>query len=191
MNSENKRKTKKELDKVSHYICFLLRHKPEAASLDMSTDGWVSVSQLLKSLSSSPKTQIEMDDLIGIVSEDSEQRYSFKDNFNFIRCEQGHSLEWVKIEYDKYLPSNDLYHGTSPESVESILKFGLVSKSRNHLHLSTSATKAYRVGRRHSKKHEPVILKISPDTPSELFISKNGVVLTSFVPPEFISILNA
>lgn len=191
MNSENKRKTKKELDKVSQYICFLLRHKPEAASLDMSTDGWVSVGQLLKSLSSSPKTQIETDDLIGIVSEDSEQRYSFKDNFNFIRCEQGHSLEWVKIEYDKYLPTNDLYHGTSPESVESILKFGLVSKSRNHLHLSTSATKAYRVGKRHSKKHEPVILKIRRDTPSELFISKNGVVLTSFVPPEFISILNA
>lgn len=177
-----------QLEKVSQFLCFLLRHKPEAASLNMNNEGWVSVEQLLRNISDSKKTRISSDELNYIVQSDEENRYAFSPDKLMLRCLQGHSLSWVKIDFDSYTPSEDLYHGTSEESVRSILKSGLTSRGRNLVHLSTSIKKASRVGKRHSKQEPPVILVIDKDAPIDFKISENGVVLVESVPPEYISI---
>ena len=35
---------------ISTYLCYLLRHVPEAAKLDMDSHGWVGVAQLIENM---------------------------------------------------------------------------------------------------------------------------------------------
>lgn len=179
----------KELDQISQFLCFLLRHKPQAANLNMDTSGWVSVDQLISNISETKKTKLSFEELQFIVESDEEGRYTFNSENSSIRCQQGHSLDWVNIQYKSYSPNSDLYHGTKSESVASILSDGLFGRKRNYVHLSVNTQKATRVGKRHSKEKNPVILVIDKNAPVDFKISDNGVILVDFVPPQYISIL--
>ncbi|EGR5855695.1 RNA 2'-phosphotransferase [Vibrio parahaemolyticus] len=179
----------KELGQISQFLCFLLRHKPQAANLNMDTSGWVAVDQLISNISEAKKTKLSFEELQFIVESDEEGRYTFNSENSSIRCQQGHSLDWVNIQYESYSPNSDLYHGTKSESVASILSNGLFGRKRNYVHLSVNIQKATRVGKRHSKEKMPVILVIDKNAPVDFKISDNGVILVDFVPPQYISIL--
>jgi putative RNA 2'-phosphotransferase len=179
----------KKLKKVSQFLCFVLRHEPKSISLDIDSNGWVSVSQLLKNMSTQPKIAISIKELENIVSSDDKNRYSFKGHNQFIRCNQGHSVESVNITFEKYSPKDDMYHGTAYKNLDSILKNGLMPQSRHYVHLSFDVETAKKVGKRHSKSSDPVILVISRDAPLEFFMTENGVINTKKVPAEYITIL--
>ena len=182
-------KTTKQLKKISQFLCLLLRHKPQAADLDMDTQGWVSVEQLLANIAVNEKNAITLDELKSIVDDDNKGRYSFREDFAFIRCNQGHSLDWVEIDFQPYRPTEDLYHGTKPSLESVIMTEGLTPQSRNYVHLSKDLDTAKTVGKRHSKKDAPLIFVIDKDAPIEFFITDNGVVHAKEVPPEYLSVL--
>jgi len=182
-------KSLKQIRKISQFLCLLLRHKPEACNLDMNTEGWVSVKQLLKNIAVNEKNKLTLDELKLMVSDDTKGRYSFKGHGMMIRCNQGHSLDWVKIKFPTYFPKGDLYHGTAPHLEGAIMKDGLQSQGRNHVHLSETLETAREVGKRHSKKDEPIIFVIDKDADMTFFISENNVILADEVLPEYISIL--
>lgn len=60
---------------------------------------------------------------------------------------------------------------------------------RQYVHLSTNEDTAYDVGKRHGK---PIVLKIDSGLMLKegfvFFLSSNGIFLTEYVPPRFISI---
>lgn len=179
----------KRLKKVSQFLCFVLRHEPESICLDIDSDGWVSVSQLLKNMSTQPKIAISLEELECIVSSDDKNRYSFKGHNQYIRCNQGHSIKSVNITFEKYYPKCDMYHGTAYKNLDSILKNGLMPQSRQYVHLSFDLETAKKVGKRHSKSSDPVILVVSKDAPLEFYMSENSVINTKKVPAEYITIL--
>lgn len=174
MNSNNKLKRK------SQKLAFLLRHD---TTYDFDEHGWRDVEEL-KLNQGYTFELLEM-----IVASNNKQRYEFNEDRTRIRARQGHSVK-VDVELAETKPSIVLYHGTSVDSVASIMKDGLNPGSRLHVHLSPDIETAKNVGTRHGER---VVLKIDTQIMSnegfKFFLSNNGVWLTNFVAPEFISVI--
>lgn len=136
------------------------------------------------------KLEISKDILDKIVETDDKKRYSYSPDQSKIRANQGHSIPTVKINYKEVVPPEFLYHGTSPDFVNSIMKSGLQKRTRNYVHLSLDKQTAYNVGKRHSKHKEPTILIIKAkelyETGHKFFLSDNDVWLTDDIHPKFI-----
>lgn len=176
----------KDLMKISKRLAYILRHDPKG--IDMDTQGWVYVDDLLKLL----KTDKETLDII--VYSDNKKRYSYRYfNHKFqIRANQGHSIDFVNIEFIELEPPPFLFHGTSPKFINSIIEDGLNKMTRKYVHLSTNKIGAFEVGQRHAKTLKPIILKVESkkmyDDGYKFFLSDNKVWLTDFVPSKYISI---
>lgn len=166
----------------SRFLCFLLRHKPQAAKLTIDPQGWCRVDQLLAN------TNITEAELLQIVAEDDKQRYSFDTFATSIRANQGHSTPQVDLEFKAAMPPPVLYHGTSLSNYRAIMEDGLVSMSRHYVHLSADPETAFSVAGR--RRNSTVVFEIDAATMAmngyTFFISENGVWLIDNVPPFFI-----
>ncbi len=104
-----------------------------------------------------------------------------------IRAFYGHSMP-DKIQKPAAQPPSVLFHGTTPEKVEIILREGLKSMNRQYVHLSSDQETAQKVGARYSRT--PVILEIRAAEAHESGIAfypgNEDVWLADAVPPEFI-----
>lgn len=126
-------------------------------------------------------------DLLKLVDDSDKKRFSISDDGQRIRAAQGHSVT-VELNLTPQEPPHALYHGTATRFVSSILADGLKPQSRQQVHLSADETTAHHVGQRHGK---PVILKIEAlgmhAKGFKFFLTENGVWLTDYVPPEFVT----
>lgn len=59
------------MEKLSIYLCYLLRHRPEDAGLHMDTHGWVNVKELISGVNRQGKYTLNEALLEQIVAEDS------------------------------------------------------------------------------------------------------------------------
>lgn len=178
----------KRLQNFSKYLCYTLRHKPESIGLVMDKEGWVLVDDLILKMQSFGDYTIDLDILKEIVSTDSKQRYSFKDDFKYIRANQGHSIPDLQISFKEYMPSGVLYHGTATRFTDKILKEGLKPMSRQYVHLSRDIEVAKTVGQRHGN---PEVLTIDALAMArdgyKFYESDNGVILVNEVPTKYLS----
>lgn len=169
---------------ISKYIALILRHKPETIGIALDEHGWADVDQLIAGISRTyPLTREKLEE---IVRTDNKQRYSFSDDHSLIRANQGHSVP-VDVGLCKTDPPDVLYHGTAEKYVPSILRQGLVPKSRLYVHLSKDTVTARDVGKRHGR---PVIFRINAKKMAadgyDFFLSANGVWLTKSVPAVYL-----
>lgn len=166
----------------SKYLALILRHKPELVNVELMKDGWVDLQKLIKN------TDFTMNELEDIVKSDNKGRYQFSDDKKYIRAVQGHSKK-VDIEFKEFIPDKDLYHGTGERFVKSILKDGIKKMSRQYVHLSINKEIAKNVGIRHGK---PAIITIDAvkmkNDGYKFFIADNGVILTDYVPTEYLTL---
>lgn len=171
--------------KISKYISLILRHKPEVAGITLDKNGWADTFELIRAVASK-YPGFGWVQLLEIVVTDEKQRYSLDEHNRRIRANQGHSIP-VDVELEKLEPPAFLYHGTGSKSVDSILKTGLVPKSRLYVHLSVSVETAIKVGERHGK---PVIFIINAkqmyDDGYKFYKSVNGVWMTKEVPRKYL-----
>lgn len=167
--------------KRSQYLALLLRHKPEAAGLHLADGGWVDVAELCKN------TDFTLSELKSIVANDEKGRYSFDATFIRIRANQGHSVE-VKMNFEEFVPTTFLYHGTSVHSLDSIFREGLKKMSRQYVHLSKDYETARKVGKRHGTVCVLAVnaLQMHEDG-KKFYISENGVVMTDSVEPKYLT----
>lgn len=173
MNSESflKRKSQK--------LAFLLRHDTGYA---FDEHGWRDIDDLIRNHG---YTMTMLED---IVTTNNKQRYEFNEDKSAIRARQGHSVK-VDVELKEATPPLVLFHGTAADFLSSILEEGLKPRKRLHVHLSCDAETAHNVGSRHG---EAVILRIDTRSMSDdgvrFFLSNNGVWLTDYVAPKYISV---
>ena len=169
---------------TSKYISLILRHKPEVIGITLDEHGWANVDELISGVSKTHALDREM--LERIVAEDEKQRYSFSDDKQLIRANQGHSIP-VDVELKEVIPPEILYHGTGIKYQEAIEAQGLIAKSRLYVHLSGDTATAKKVGQRHGK---PIIYKVDAGAMHEdgykFFLSVNGVWLTKEVPKQYL-----
>ncbi len=172
------------LKSVSVFISLILRHKPEEIDITLDEHGWAEVDALIEGINRTKKYGLTMEILEEIVRTDNKQRYSFNEDKTLIRANQGHSVN-VDVELKECEPPEYLYHGTGEKYVESIMREGLIPKSRLYVHLSKDTETAKNVGSRHGK---PVIFRINAGQMYRdgfiFYCSENGVWLIKGVPAE-------
>lgn len=171
--------------KISKSLSYWLRHRPDAAGLELDGAGWAPVAEILRALADAGLAD-RLEQLKEVVAESDKNRFELSSDGLRIRARQGHSLP-VDLDWPTAEPPGFLFHGTVERSLPSILANGLKPMNRHHVHLSPDITTAERVGRR---RGAPVVLRISAAAMAEdghLFqLSGNGVWLTDTVPPDYI-----
>lgn len=167
---------------LSKFLSLILRHKPEVVGLKLKDEGWVNVTDLINGINHKSSFNIDFNILENIVNSDNKGRYSFDDDMENIRANQGHSAK-INMTFNEVIPSLRLYHGTHVGAIDSILKYGISKRSRHHVHLTSDVHMAKKVG---SRRGEPVILAISAELMymegHKFYRSENGVYLVDHVP---------
>ena len=173
-----------DLIRASRFLSLVLRHKPEAAGIQIDAHGWADVDSLLRGMADRyPLTAAQLEE---IVRTDNKQRYSFNADKTKIRANQGHSIP-VDVELSEREPPKILWHGTGEKYVASIDAQGLLPKSRLYVHLSGDFDTAVSVGKRHGRA---VVYQVESGRMQRdvyrFYLSQNGVWLTKRVPAEYL-----
>lgn len=174
---------------LSKYLSYLLRHNPEKLSLDMDIHGYVSVDQLINNINEEKNYTINKQILDDIVVSDDKKRYKYSQDGLYIKACQGHSLEWVIPELTYKKPPDILYHGTTENAYQKILKSGCISKMKRHaVHTQEEIEKAWKSARRWHLI--PVVLQINAkamyNDGYEFGVSDNDVWCIESVPVKYI-----
>lgn len=197
LTEEERLMIKRSETKLGGRICKVLRHAPEMIQLSMDLQGWVSAMELIEKFNSNfqrPGFFLTLPVLMELVRIDSKQRYGLKWEGDrlMIRCNQGHSIPWLEMDYKEGTPPEILYHGTGLKALDAILKEGLRPMERQKVHLSWDIDTARQVAGRWKNQGVPVILQI--DTAAMVrdghvfYLSENDVWLTDLVPAEYLSV---
>ena len=162
-------------------LAFLLRHDKEAFDNGLiNQNGWRNVSELVSDKGYS------VDLIEEIVATNNKKRYEFNEDHTKIRARQGHSIN-VDVGLTETEPPEVLYHGTSNDVIDSIMREGIKRGTRLYVHLSKDKETATSVGLRHGI---PVLLTIDAKKMYEdgvkFYLSNNGVWLTEFVDAKYI-----
>lgn len=175
-----------DLKKTSKYLSYLLRHDPAALDLNMDSQGWVGVDELLRKMAAQGRP-LDYVDLQRLVAENDKQRFKLDETQRRIRANQGHSIP-IELALEEKTPPPVLYHGTAKHKLDTILAEGLKKMNRQHVHLSADVITARRVGGRHGK---PAILRVDAQAMRAeqhvFYLSENGVWLTDRVPAGYLS----
>lgn len=173
--------------KISKFLSFVLRHKPEAIGLILDEQGWASIDELINKAKQSGEIKTLDRSLIQeVVDTNDKKRFVISEDGQKIRAAQGHSIG-VDLQLKPVIPPELLYHGTATRFLDRILKEGLKPQQRQYVHLSKDTETATAVGQRYGK---PVLLKVKARLMYEqdfiFYISENGVWLTDKVPVDFL-----
>jgi len=143
--------TDRRINDLGRLLTTILRHRAMELGLRMAPDGFVPMHQLLalglRTRSGVPLRGHNSADVVRAVAEDSKQRMSVRGEGRHmeIRANQGHSVSAVSddallrpILSPLDLPVPGLcVHGTYFEALPSILRTGLQTMGRRHVHFST------------------------------------------------------
>lgn len=177
-----------DLAKISKYLSYHLRHRPDLLGLTPAPGGWVPVAELLAA-STAQGFPISREQLQAVVSNSDKKRFGFDPTGALIRAHQGHSIT-IDLQLTPQIPPPQLYHGTGRQFIESILQLGLQKMSRHHVHLSSDLATAQKVAMRQGK---PAILEINAQAMSQdgyhFYCSENQVWLVDEVPVEYLKLL--
>ncbi len=171
--------------KISKFLSLVLRHRPDQIGIQLDEQGYVDVDTLLAALAKHG-TEASHEEIASVVAHSDKQRFAFSADGTRIRANQGHSVD-VELGYLPSTPPPILYHGTATRFLDSIRRQGLLRGERHHVHLSSDAETAAKVGARHGK---PVVVQIDAAGMHakgyQFYVSDNGVWLTESVPTEFL-----
>ncbi|MFX1409745.1 MAG: RNA 2'-phosphotransferase [Promethearchaeota archaeon] len=172
--------------KVSKFLAYILRHDPEKFQLQLDLEGFADLNVVLKILNTRYQGKEITKELIEKIIHASDKR-RFEIVENKIRAYYGHSLKQkIKMKEAEALPPF-LFHGTTKNAYEKIIKEGLKSDKRQYVHLSGSVEDAILVGKR--RTNNPIILKIDTKAARKdglTFFKSGDLFLADFIPPRFI-----
>ena len=176
----------KQVTEISKFLSYVLRHRPDTIGITLDLEGWTDISALIMAAANCGK-HLDRDLIQALVTKGHKKRFAFSEDGLRIRALQGHSTENVDIKYEAHIPPEFLFHGTATSHIESILKKGLMPRSRQYVHLSQDEHTALAVGKRHGK---PIVLRIKSllmyEQGYKFFQAENGVWLAGKIPTEFI-----
>ncbi len=174
--------------KLSKEISYALRHAPWEYELELDSEGFVPMQQLIDAVNAGGKYDrpVTPDDLAHIIEISDKKRHEIV--VDKIRALYGHSIP-MHISKEPITPPAVLYHGTTHKAQERIQRDGLKPMGRQYVHLSVDTETAVQVGKR--RDNAPVILQIDAaraHSDGIVFYKGNDkVVLADFIPAEYIS----
>lgn len=180
------------IDALGRLLTRVLRHMASELRLDMRSDGYVRVRDLLRlslqTFAQVPLKSHTVEEVREAVRRDSKQRFSLleEDGELLIRANQGHTLTTVTSEslLKPILSADEVsvcVHGTYRKNIDSILQSGLKRMARLHVHFSSGLPSDGEVisGMRRSA-NILIYLDVSKalNDGMKLYISDNKVILT-------------
>jgi 2'-phosphotransferase len=177
---------------TSKALSWALRHAAPELGLDMGSDGYVPLAQLLSHPHRKLKGKMTYDAVLRVVASNDKQRFSLivrNDNETFIRANQGHSISTID-PYQLLTPIDPrklstIVHGTYMGPwMAHIQTEGLSKMSRTHIHFAKGMPSDDGVisGMRSSCTVYIFVDGVKcADDRIEFWESANGVVLTSGV----------
>lgn len=138
---------KDKIDALGRLLTRILRHMASELNLNMRSDGYVKVNDLLKlnlkTFANIPLRSHTIDEIREAVRKDNKQRFSLLEENGelLIRANQGHTITEVESErlLKAILSADEIpvcVHGTYRKNLESILESGLKRMKRLHVHFS-------------------------------------------------------
>ena len=143
---------------LSKEVSYALRHAPWEYELELDSEGWVSVEQLISSFRNGK-----------------------------IRAFYGHSIP-MKISKEIGYPPKYLYHGTSINYLDDIKLNGLKPMSRQYVHFSEDVETATLVGNRKKGETIllKIDTELAQSKGIKFYIGNEKVWLSDYISPEFI-----
>jgi putative RNA 2'-phosphotransferase len=147
----------RELDHLGRVMTGVLRHFPEKYGLTIDSNGWISLPQLVKSISTQHRGYhwLRAHHLVAIAESDPKGRYEVKEDR--IRATYGHTVD-VELDLPTENIPDELFFPVTPEEAAIVLEVGLKPTDRRKVHLSRTAEDARAAGA--VRTPEPVILAI-------------------------------
>ena len=173
--------------RFSRALACALRHEPEKYGIALDPQGWAELTQLISALGelNSDWNALNFDRLFA-----ASKKRRFDVEGGRIRALYGHSTK-PKIPMKACEPPVSLFHGTDPESAQSIVREGLKPMGRNYVHLASE--KKYATRARHRKSCQPILFEVRSSDAFKVgikFYQANDIVwLSDFIPVEFLKVL--
>lgn len=172
---------------ISKLLSHVLRHAPDRLGITLDVGGWTDV-EILIARARDAGFMLDRALLEIVVAESDKKRFTLSPDGARIRAAQGHSVP-VDLGLEPVPPPDVLFHGTARRNLPAILAEGVNPGQRLQVHLSPDVETAVAVGRRHGV---PVVLRVAAGRMREggfyFFQADNGVWLTDFVPPAYLSV---
>jgi putative RNA 2'-phosphotransferase len=176
--------------KLSKFLSYVLRHRPDEIGLALDANGWALLSELIEQ-SRNASIDLTEETIREIVRSSDKQRFAISKDGTKIRASQGHSID-IDLALEAKEPPEILFHGTATRFLDSIRAEGLKPIGRQNVHLSFDEETAVKVGQRHGK---PAVLRIRAGEMCRagkiFYLSANGVWLTETVAADFIEFLKS
>lgn len=172
--------------KLSKEVSYALRHAPWEYELELNSEGWVEIAQLLSALRQNEQWEsLREIDLVTMIEKSDKKRHVIVDGK--IKALYGHSVP-ERINKSAEMPPSVVYHGTAKRFLEEIMKTGLHPMGRQYVHLSADKETAITVGKR--KDSSPVLLSIDSQKAwndgIRFYKGNNTIWLSDLVPSEYI-----
>jgi putative RNA 2'-phosphotransferase len=147
----------RELDHLGRIMTGILRHFPDRYQLTIDAHGWVSLPEMVRSISRKHPAYhwLRAQHLVAIAETDAKGRYEVRDDR--VRATYGHTLE-VELDLPTENIPDRLYFPVTPEEAGIVLEVGLKPSDRKKVHLSRTADDARAAGK--VRTPSPVILEI-------------------------------
>ena len=145
------------LQKISKTISYALRHNPTQFNVTLDEMGFCKIDDLLDGLKEN-KINIDISILKEIVDSDEKGRYEIVNDK--IRALYGHSTK-NEIVKKPSKPPKVLYHGTTNEAYNKIMRDKLSHQQRQKVCLSANIKTAEKVALRRTKN--PIIIEVDAE----------------------------
>ncbi|KAG9445428.1 hypothetical protein H6P81_016768 [Aristolochia fimbriata] len=181
-----------KIDALGRLLTRILRHMASQMNLEMRSDGFVRVRDLLRlnmtTFANIRLSSYTVDDIREAVRRDNKQRFSLLEENGelLIRANQGHTVNVVESEslLKPILSADEVsvcVHGTYKKNLESILQSGLKRMKRLHVHFSSGLPTDNEVISGMRRDVNVLIfldVKKAIQEGMKLYISDNKVILT-------------
>jgi putative RNA 2'-phosphotransferase len=169
---------------LSKVVSHALRHEPQSYNLELDSDGWVLLSDLVSSLKRKDIV-VTNDTIMQMVEQSEKKRHQILNGK--IRANYGHSTN-EKIIKASSEPPDVLYHGTLVVNLTNIFDNGILAMKRQYVHLSTDEDAAKLVASR--RQGALVVIKVKAQKAFKNNISfykeENGIWLSECIPAKYI-----
>lgn len=172
-------------ERLSRFLSFLLRHRPEDYPLGFDNRGFVPLKGLVNRVQDRFP---EVDDtaILEIIEGSDKTRFEFREGM--VRATYGHSFP-IDLEQTRESPPEFLYHGTAQDLAKIILEEGLKPRERQFVHLSLSFEEANAVGRRRVPVPAVLVVQsLAAHTQGVHFYHSGPLFLTEGIPAKFLSL---
>lgn len=174
-------------DRLSRFLALVLRHKPDSIGVTLDPSGFVEIDTLATAIAAQPGWSGVTEGAVRTAAQQDAKRYEI--DGTRVRARYGHSIP-IETPGKPVVPPEWLYHGTSPEALETIQNEGLKPQGRQFVHLSATRQDALTIGKRHSPDAivVTVLARQAHEAGVQFFQASPAIYLARELPRVFLSV---